>query len=249
MTRSLTITVPAALALLSIAFLAALAGEARVAIDPALAAATQPLPVTGANPRRWDKPLAFGPYRTGVVRDRGTIGWSVQVLRLGASGSKRPYAFTLETPAGPVDAECYEKGLEAWTASGFSVDLRAAAAKPALVCAFRPAGEGGGSREAWTLALGAARKLSGGFVGELRPADGTAGTPLAVRSIHALDGTPIPLGSPAGYALQREGRTIAAVETINAGRVWLADAGTAADTAPAAIPAAVAALLLFQPPE
>ncbi|MCU0225738.1 MAG: hypothetical protein MUF27_17090 [Acidobacteria bacterium] len=230
------------------------AAEARMAVDPALAAAGAPLPVTGANPRRWDRPIAFGPYRTSAVRDGGTLGWSVELLNLGAAGSKRPYAFTLETPGGPVDAECHQKGLEGWhQPSGVTVDLRAAMGKPALVCAFRPAtggaaGADGGAAGggAWVLELAAARKLTGGFVGVLRPADETAGGSLTIRSVHALEKSPIPLGSPAGYALERDGRAVAAVEVINAGRVWLS--GSSAP-APAALPAALAALLLFQPPE
>ena len=246
MHRLLTLSGVATAALLALVLPHARGAEARVAIDPALAAATEPLSVQGANPRRWDKPVAFGPYRTGVVRDRGTIGWSVQVLRLGASGSKRPYAFTLEAPTGTVDAECHEKGLEAWhEPSGVSVDLRAAAGKPALVCAFRPTGEGGGTGT-WVLELAAARKITGGFVGALRPTDPSAGGSLTVRSLHGLEGTPIPLGSPAGYVLERDGRPVAAVEAINAGRVWVP---SAAEADPGAIPAALAALLLFQPPE
>lgn len=238
------------------------AAEARMAVDTALAAAGAPLPVTGANPRRWDRPIAFGPYRTGAVRDGGTLGWSVELLNLGAAGAKRPYAFSLATPAGPVDVECHQKGLEGWhQPSGVTVDLRAAMGKPALVCAFRPAaggaagatgGAAGGAAGggAWVLELAAAKKLAGGFVGVLRPADETAGGSLTIRSVHALEKSPIPLGSPAGYALERDGRALAAVEVINAGRAWLpGSSATATVPAPAALPAALAALLLFQPPE
>jgi hypothetical protein len=243
------------LAGLAAALAPALAAEARMAVDPALAATGEPLRVTAANPRRWNKPIAFGPYRTGVVRDGGTLGWSVEVLRLGAAGSKRPYAFTLEAPGGPVDAECYQKGLEGWhEPSGITVDLRAAMGKPALVCAFRPAAaeaEGGG---AWILELAAAKKLTGGFVGVLRPADEAADGSLTIRSVHALQKSPIPLGSPAGFALERDGRAVAAVEVINAGRAWLPGpsataSATATAPAPSALPAALAALLLFEPPE
>lgn len=246
MPRLLTLSGVATAALLGLVLPHARGAEARVAIDPALAAATTPLSVQGANPRRWNKPVSFGPYRTGAVRDRGTIGWSVQVLRLGASGSKRPYAFTLDAPTGAVDVECHEKGLEAWhEPSGVSIDLRAAAGKPVLVCAFRPAGEGDGPGT-WILELAAARKITGGFVGVLRPADASADGALTVRSLHALEGSPIPLGSPAGYALERDGQAVAAVEAINAGRAWIPGA---AEADPGAIPAALAALLLFQPPE
>jgi hypothetical protein len=246
MLRALAIASFTALSVLPSGLPAAIGAEARMAVDPALAAAGDPLRVTGAKPRRWDKPIAFGPYRTGTVSDRGTLGWSVEILRLGVGGSKRPYAFTLQAPGGPVDAECHEKGLEAWHNSGFSVDLRAAAGKPALVCAFRLAAGSDGTRATWILELAAARKITGGFVGVLRPAAASAAGALAIRSLHALEGTPIPLGSPAGYALERDGRAAAAVETINAGRVWLP--GTAA-AEPAAVPAAIAALLLFEPPE
>jgi hypothetical protein len=257
--RPLAVAVFAAACLLTTAPLASFGAEARMAVDPALAAADEPLRVTGANPRRWNKPIAFGPYRTGAVRDGGTLGWSVEVLRLGAAGSKRPYAFTLESPGGPVDAECYQKGLEGWhQPSGITVDLRAAMGKPALVCAFRPAAAEAEDGGAWILELAAAKKLTGGFVGVLRPANEAAGGSLTIRSVHALEKSPIPLGSPAGFALERDGRAVAAVEVINAGRAWLpgpsatataTETATATAPAPAALPAALAALLLFEPPE
>ncbi len=247
--RVLLLASSLALAGLAAAPAPARAAEARMAVDPALAAADEPLRVTGANPRRWNKPIAFGPYRTGTVRDAGAIGWSVELLGLGAAGSKRPYAFTLETPGGPVDAECYQKGLEGWhQASGITVDLRAAMGKPALVCAFRTAPGEAKDGGAWILELAAAKKLTGGFVGVLRPADEATGGSMTVRSVHALEKSPIPLGSPAGYAVERDGQAAAAVEVINAGRVWMPSSSAPAP-APAALPAALAALLLFEPPE
>ena len=102
---------------------------ARMKLDPALTAASEEWPVSGANPRSWDAPLAVGPYRTAAVRDAGRIGWSVQSLGVGVSSTHRPYAWVLAGPARTVEAECHERGFEAFTASGY-FSLRAELASP-----------------------------------------------------------------------------------------------------------------------
>lgn len=218
------------------ATLAVLAGcaSARMRVDPALSSA-EDWAVTGANPRRWDAPLAVGPYRTGAVRDPGTIGWSVQLQSLGVASAHHPYAWSLAGPAGIVDAECHERGFEAFHASGVAYDVRGARGEPVLACAFRA-----GAR-AWTLALRATGAAVPGFAGELRD---EAGTAYAIRSVHALEGSPVPLGAPAGYEVERDGAKVALVEVLGRGRVLLARGAADAD----ALASASVALLLFRPP-
>ena len=102
-----------------------------------------------------------------------------------------------------------------------------------LACAFR-------SRErTWTLSLRTTGAALPAYAGELRD---EAGPTYAIRSVHVLEGSPLPLGSPAGYEVEGNGAKVALVEIVGPGRVLVArgtaDAGVLAS--------ASAALLLFQ---
>lgn len=229
MTRS-----PAALAL---ALVLSACAEARPRLAPEVTAAADGWPVTGANPRRWDAPLAFGPYRTGAVADGGTRGWSFEILGLGGlAKSTRPYALRLEGPRGGLDAECHERTHEAIAPFGVRVDASGSRGDAALACAFRSAEDA-----AWALAIRATGRPVPAWAGELRSA---AGRVYAIESSHALAGSPVPLGTPAAWRLAADGATPAVVEVLNAGRVWVPR--DARD--PDALAAAAAALLLFELP-
>lgn len=231
-----------ALALLSATALASGCAAARVRVAPDLAA-TAPHAVEGANPRRWGAPVRFGPHATGPVSGTDTLGWSVALLGAGVSSTHRPYAWETTGPAGRVAAECHQRGLDLFAqagdgsdpgSAGFTFDLAGATGRPALACAFRSAVAG-----PFTLALRATGRPDPAYRGELRGGDRR----WTVRSIHALQGSPIPLGEPAGWALERDGRVVAMVETTGAGRVWMDDAAPEAG----AVAAAATALLLFAP--
>ncbi len=213
------------------------AAPARMQVDPALAA-VEPFAVEGANPRRWGKPLDFGPYRVEAVRDADVSSFSVEVLGIGAGKAKAPYRFRLVGPDRALEAECHARGVEAW-AAGVVVDVLGARGKPALMCAFRPV-EGAGD---WVLSLTSAG--SGRYEGALFPV-AEPERRATVRSVHRLERSRLPLGEPAGYALAEGDGAVAAVETINRGRVWLPEAP---DSDRAARAAAAAALLLFRPAE
>lgn len=205
-----------------------LAAAARLALDPALAG-IEPFPVEGANPRRWEKPLAFGPFRVVAVDEPGTSGFAAQALHLGAGTATTPYRFRVEGPDGALDVECFAKDTKAWF-KGIQVDVRQPRNRPALACAFR-APDGAVTTFRMTT------EGNGRYEGKVES------TPaLEVRSQHALEGSRIPMGDPAGYSLVRAGAPIGAVETINRGRVWLRE-GTALEAATAA------SLLLFVPPD
>lgn len=225
-----------ALPLALAAALASACGAARMPVDPRLLAAADAFAVTGANPRSWSAPLAFGPWRTGRVSGDTTLGWSGATLGVEVAGSSRPYAWRLEGGGAAVDAECHERRLEVG-ARGVTLDAGAAAGRPVLACAFRV----GGAPGAWTLAVRAERSAAARFAGELRDPGGAAS--YAVRSSHALEGSPLPLGVPSGWILDRAGGPAAAVETIGEGRVLLPRG--APDVA--VLAAASAALLLFRP--
>lgn len=211
----------------------------RMLLAPALEARAEVWEVQGANPRRWGAPLAFGPWRAAVV-DGAATGWSADVLGLGKlAGAQRPFALRLEGPAGALDVECLQRTLEAVAPFGVALDLEGLGGKPVLTCAFRPRGSTGWTG-AWTLVLRTTGQLVPAYQGELRDARGVT---FGVRSVHALTSGPVPVGPPAGYAFDREGIPAAAVETLNEGRVLL----PLRESEAAALAAASAALLLFQP--
>lgn len=231
---------PAFLALVALV-LSASGCAARMRVEPALAGA-EAYPVTGASPRSWGAPLAFGPWRATGVADGTTFGWSFELLGVGGlAGSRRPFTFLLSGPAGALEAECLQRSLEVLAPFGVRIDADGAQGRPVLACAFRPAGATD-TAAAWTLALSATGQPAPAFEGQLRDGRGVAFT---VRSVHALQGSALPMGSPAGFTLGRGAGLAAAVETIDAGRVLL----QRRESESFALAAAAAALLLFQPAE
>jgi hypothetical protein len=220
--------------------LASACAPARMKVEPGLAAGAADWAVSGANPRAWNAPLSVGPYRTARVRDSGTLGWSFEILGIGGlAKSTRVLGFALDGPGGALDAECHERTFEAIAVGGVRYDRIGSQGKPLLGCAFRP--QGGGP--AHTLVLRATGRPDPAFVGELR--DGAGRVTYEIASRHALQGSSLPLGTPAGYLLSRGGVAAGAIETLDVGRVL------APRDAPeeAAIAASAAALLLFRPDE
>jgi hypothetical protein len=66
-----------------------------------------------------------------------------------------------------------------------------------------------------------------------------------IRSVRKLEGSSIPSGEPLGYEILRGTDVIAAVETINRGRVWMSPSLSEAEKARVATVAT--ALLLYEP--
>jgi hypothetical protein len=193
-----------------------------------------PTAVAGANPRAWRKPLRFGEYATAAVHDGTVFSWSVELFGVRGGKASRAYRLTLDGPSGtPAEVECRTRAIDAWR-NGWSVELTEAFA-PRLACGIRPADDSAPAR----LVLGSnGRRLEG----RIEPVGGPA---LEVVSLHRLAGSPLPSDGPAGYALAIGGRTRAAVEVLNRGRVWI-DPELDASTRDLAA-AAIAALLLFDP--
>lgn len=72
------------------------------------------------------------------------------------------------------------------------------------------------------------------------------GTTLALRSVHAVEGSPLPLGNPIGYVFEQDGRAVGAVELNGlVPRLWL-PAGDD-DTRRAAVAAAMALAIFWDP--
>ncbi len=203
---------------------------------PEALAATEAAAVSGANPRTWNKPLGFGAYRTVSVREGSVFSWSVEVFGVRGGEAKRAYRMVLEGPEAEAwEIECRARAIEAWR-KGWSVELTDAFT-PRLVCGVSPREE----RQVLRLVLGSRGRDLRGVVQDAR----TQSSLFQVRSVHHLEGTRLSTPDPVGYLLEREGSPVAAVETINRGRVWL---GPDLDgAARGQVAAAAAALLLYQP--
>lgn len=215
---------------------------AQLAVAPELAGGPEPLAVTGANPRTWNQPLGFGPFRTSANRDGTELSWAFEAFGIGAGGASRPYGFRLADAAGGGELEvaCHTRELRLFRGS-FEVDVTAAF-RPALACAIRPAvavpALGGGAVAAPALLTLAVKAQD--YRGELGLA---GGAPLEVRSVHRFAGSSLRNPEPVGYELARGGRVLAAVETVNRGRVWLSP--DLAGEERRQVASAAAALLLF----
>ncbi|HEX2163617.1 MAG TPA: hypothetical protein VHM02_06675, partial [Thermoanaerobaculia bacterium] len=157
-------------------------------------------------------PIAFGPYTTGPLRDRGTLSASRGDDDFGAGFSWRPFGFTLTTPDGEIAAACHAFRLGAHL-RGVEVEPPDSSL-PALLCGFEDAA----GEEVGTLRLELRRGRD--YVGTLTAAG--LDRPLAVRSIHQVEGSRLPWEAPAGYEIARVGGAIAAVETIGRGAVRFA---------------------------
>jgi hypothetical protein len=66
-----------------------------------------------------------------------------------------------------------------------------------------------------------------------------------LRSVHRFQGSSIPSGPPLGYEVTGGDRVVAAVETINQGRVWMDPAVSPRDQERLAV--AIMVLLLYDP--
>ena len=213
---------------------AALAGctTATMVVPAGLETAAAPLAVRGLNPRTTGKPIDFGPYHV-TVREGWQTSQSVAFLGITVGKAMRPYRFELTGGETAVSAACATAAAEVWR-GGFSVELPVDAV---LGCEIRTEGV------TWELHLNADRK--GVLVGTLR-VPRTADV-FDVRSLHKLEGAAWKVSEPVGFELARDGKPVAAAETINAGRVWLPPSldPRERDT----VAAALAALLFFTPAE
>ncbi len=202
---------------------------ARMQVAPSLAPLAA-VPVTGANPRRWNSQVSFGPWRTDVAREGMRWDFALPLLGLTAGYSFQPYRVVVTAGGEPVQAECITRALSL-SRKGLSVDP-AFGNVPALACGFRGRGDG-------TLRLRAtATHQEQGTIdfGDTR---------WTLRSVHRFQGSSIPSGEALGYEIEGGGAVIAAVETINQGRVWLDPAVSPRDQERLAV--ALMVLLLYDP--
>jgi hypothetical protein len=188
------------------------------------------VPVSGANPRQWNAPLAFGPWRAELAYEGMKWDFALPLLGLTAGYSTQPYRVVASAGGEPIQAECHARAVSL-ARQGLEVDP-ALGKLPAFACAFRGRGDGSlrlrvtaRSQEAGALAFG--------------------DTHWALRSVHQFRGSSIPSGPPLGYEFEGGGRVVAAVETINQGRVWIDPAVSPRDQERLAV--AIMVLLLYDP--
>jgi len=210
---------------------AALAGcRTATMVLPAGLDAAAPLAVSGLNPRATGRPIDFGPYHV-TVHEGWQLGQSVELLGFGVGRATKKYRLELAGGEAPATAACATVSFEIWRGS-LSVELPV---EPVLACSVT--GTGG------TAYLELKVDHKGVLTGSL-----SRGLDVyEVRSIHHLEGAAWRVGDPVGFALRRDGRAVAAAETINAGRVWLPPALDPGDRD--VVAAALSALLFFTPAE
>lgn len=185
--------------------------------------------VEGANPRRWNQPLSFGEWRTSMVDEGTTRSFLADLDIVQVGKADQGYRMTI----GGAFVECHTREAVIGR-DGFFLDANLGR-EPLLVCGVDDAG----ARS--VLALSRSGKIEPAFRGELRGVSG--GPAFEVRSIQRVTGSSLPSGEPFGYEILSAGRRVAAVETINRGRVWIDPSAPNRDTL------AAAALLLFRDPD
>lgn len=211
---------------------------ARMSVDPVLKAATEAWVVQGHNPRTWNRPLRFGPFQTAQVREGATGSWLLNVFGVGIGSARQPYRFTMVGPDHTVMTECFAQARQiGW--GGLVVEL-AHGSQPILVCGIGEDLQG----NRWVLSLA---RREAGLAGEVRRTPDGSGPGMSVVSNHNLEGSRLAQVDPVGYHILVDGRVVAGVETINAGRVWMTP--QAAPGRQEVVAAVVTALLLFRPPE
>lgn len=220
--------------------LAAMTGqarEARLRMPDGMPEAVDTLTVSGHSPRRHGEPVRIGPYSALELREGDRFGWEIPLGRPALRGLDTGWAFTqIAIGQAPVQVQCRARAralVHGDADATLSVDLDMLRTRPVLVCAFRSDGE---ERHVLELFRRGERL------------EGTASGPdgaYRVASLHGLEGTPLPSGTPAGYQVREDGRTVMVVDRLNAGAVSLDSGLSPAQRVPLA--ALATALLMFDP--
>src|SRR5512139_16383 len=116
--------------------------------------------------------------------------------------------------------------------------------KLAYECDFSEQGKGVGVR--FTLQEGRDAGVPKTMQAERRGRIDFNGTTVTLRSVHAVEGSPLPLGTPIGYVFEQDGRAVGAIELNGlTPRLWL-PAGND-DTRRASVAAAMALAVFWDP--
>ena len=183
-------------------------------VDPNLSASTQAMPVSGRQGWLVNQQLAFGGFSSGPVKRSWTTGYNIPFI-VRFSGAKEKLGFPVSNPAGE-SAEFFclgklrEYDLPVFN-KAFEVKLKTT---DVFTCGIAL---GEQSYEFYSENLNQNPRFSE-ITGQLQ-------TPAGVITIHpvgSLQGGQSSWSTTAlGYELKQDGRTVAAVETLNEGRVWI----------------------------
>jgi len=202
---------------------------------PGELAQTPRLPVQGRQGWKLTERLKFGDFSVHEVQRSITKGSDLQILFYEGSKRRQTFGFTLSegsTPLwrGAAATNLHRRALE--SDDGFAIELRN---KSGFAARLSPVAD---TDKSWTLEL--TEKGEHPLQGTLSRGNQV----IAVKGTNRLAGTPFPLGDTSGYVFEVSGRSVAAVEVINDGAVWLSPGLDPALRAP--ITAAISALLLFE---
>lgn len=211
-TGGLSAAISAFCAILCTALLVSGCSTARMALPPSFPAETAPMQVSGH--RGFGRTLRFGQYEIRNISRgwRTTSSWRIDIYG-GATSSRKSSFEVLNTASGEkTQARCVNNakwqdlkdnvlgGELTWRFAGGVVYLAAL--------------ERGEKR--WELIM---EQDNRGWMLEGRLSDSK--TSLAVRGTRRLEGSSWEFTEATGYIFSMNGRDVAAVETLNEGRIWV----------------------------
>lgn len=206
---------------------------AAIPVPPELASAPK-LEVEGRQGWMMNQRIRFGPYATTRVERSSTrVREDDGVITTEGAHDQRFSFGMMENDAEVARVQCRAHAVASATSLPLGVEMSGVELS-SLDCAVSPRDE---ESDHWTLELSArnGRKLAGTLEGDGERLDVVATTRLANASACC---------STTGFYLRRAGRTVAAVEVVNDGGVWI-DPALSADER-RVVASAAAALLAFQ---
>lgn len=213
---------------------------ARMQVSPDLAA-VHPLAVDRALWRKPSDPLSFGSWHTtridvgwGKFRSSNTPVTVTGKRTIDFESFQRPYRLDVETSTGLISAECVARA-EAVAYKDWSLDSGALQGIPPLHCSYTGAAEG-------EMELLEMPTIAGSEAGNIE----FELNRWHVQSVNRIEGGRGP-GSICGYEIRSGTEVVAAVETVNRGRVWISPA--LSPTEQDRVAAVAMALLVYESPQ
>jgi hypothetical protein len=218
---------------------------AHMALPDDLQNETSELAVEGRSLLIFKDSFQFGPYQVADVHRGWTRGGghslSIGETEFGSSEAEQKYEFAVneqESPARIVrcatTADWSQMETEGFLGGRFGVEF---SSNQQLVCILKQNGGGKPAKLVMSRSASANETALQGIM-----VDGA--TRIDISGTHGLDSTPLQVSTPTGYIFQIGGRSVGAVEVINAGTVWLDNSATPETRSTLA--AASAVLLLYQ---
>jgi hypothetical protein len=215
-----------------------------------LASAAMPMPVKGRQGWLLNQQLSFGPYQTDQVQRGWTFSYGVDLFLTELQGAKQKFSFTLQDEK----AQRYTV-MSAHQLRGLSIpaDRFAPQARPAVqeLLSFTIQTQDmmaatlydHQQEQIWHMLMMHPEdfRKNGKYVGLLT---NEKDTPIQVVPVRKLSGQKSWGGDIVGFEFQQDGKSLAAVELLNQGKVWIDN--TLTDDMQSLLAAACATLLLQQ---